>query len=70
MNVTEGFEGFIEQRIKVKKDEAGASTFNQLYDKSQVDQYKFVKKKLLDIVWNVHGRINWSNLIMIFSTVI
>ena len=34
-NVTEGLEKFTEERIRVGKEEAGTSTFNQAYDKFQ-----------------------------------
>ena len=34
VNVTEGLENFADERIRVGKEEAGTSAFNQAYDKS------------------------------------
>ena len=58
-NVTEGLNFFAEERIRVGKEEAGTSAFNQAYDKLQVKQEKAQKRKLLDLARRkVHGRIN------------
>ena len=35
VNVTEGLKTFAEERIRVGKEEAGTSAFNQAYDKFQ-----------------------------------
>ena len=35
VNVTDALEIFAEERIKVGKEEAGTSAFNQVYDKFQ-----------------------------------
>ena len=40
VNVTEGLESFGEERIRVGKEEAGTSAFNQAYDKLQANQDK------------------------------
>ena len=59
VNVTEGLEFFTEERIRVGKEEAGTSAFNQAYDKFQAKQDKAQTRQLLDLARrNVHGRIN------------
>ena len=40
VNVTEGLKFFAEERIRVGKEEARTSTFNQAYDKFQAKQDK------------------------------
>ena len=46
-NVTEGLERFAEDRIRVGKEEAGTSAFNQAYDKFRVKQDKAQTRNLL-----------------------
>ena len=71
VNVTEGLKMFAEERIRVGKEEAGTSAFNQAYDKFQANQYKVQTRKLLDLAQRkVHGRINQWQLIMVISTAI
>ena len=48
-NVTEGLEFFAEERIRVGKEEAGTSAFNQAYDKFQANQNKAQTRQLLDL---------------------
>ena len=49
---------FAEEIIKVGKEEAGTSTFNQVYDKFQAKQDKAQKSQLLDMTRRkVHVRI-------------
>ena len=58
-NVTEGLNFFAEERIRVGKEEAGTSAFNQSYDKFQAKQDKAQTRQLLDLArQKVHGRIN------------
>ena len=47
MNVTEGLKVFPGDRIKVVKEEAGISTFNQMYDKIHVKQFKLVTRQIM-----------------------
>ena len=54
VNVTEGLENFAEDRIRVGKEEAGTSNFNQAYDKLQANQEK---------VTTVHPRMRGKNLV-------
>ena len=71
VNVTEGLKMFAEERIRVGKEEAGKSAFNQAYDKFQAKQYKAQTRELLDLARRkVHGRINQWQLIMVISTAI
>ena len=59
VNVTEGLGIFAEERVRVGKEEAGTSTFNQAYDKFQANQDKAQTRQLLDLARRkVHGRIN------------
>ena len=59
VNVTEGLEFFAEERIRVGKEEAGTSAFNQAYDKLQVKQDKAQTRQLLDLTRRKgHGLIN------------
>ena len=44
VNVTEGLEKCVEERIRVGKEEAGTSAINQSYDKFQANQDKFQEK--------------------------
>ena len=39
-NFSEGLETFVEERIRIGKEEAGTSAFNQSYDKFQENQDK------------------------------
>ena len=69
VNVTEGLKTFAEERIRVGKEEAETSDFNQAYDKLQANQDKAQTRKLLELAWQkFHGRINQWQLIMIIST--
>ena len=71
VNVTEGLEFFAEERIRVGKEEAGTSAFNQAYDKFQANQDKAQTSQLLDLECRkVHGRINQWQLIMVIPTAI
>ena len=71
VNVTEGLDFFAEERIRVGKEEAGTSAFNQVYDKFQAKQDKAQTRQLLDLARRkVHGRINQWKLIMVISTAI
>ena len=57
--------------IKVGKEEASTSTFNQAHDKLQKKQDKAQTRQLLELqVKKVHGRINQCKLIMIIYTAI
>ena len=47
MNVTDALKSFAEDRIKVGEEEDGTSTFNQAYDKFQMNQDKAQTMKLL-----------------------
>ena len=68
VNVTEGLKSFAEERIRVGKEEAGTSAFNQAYDKFQAKQDKYQTRQLLDLARRkVHGRINQWQLIMVIS---
>ena len=59
VNVTDTLKTFSEERIKVGKEEAGKSAFNQVYDKFQVNQDKYQTGQLLELARRkVHGRIN------------
>ena len=44
VNVTDGLVFFVEERIKVGKEEAGANDFNQAYNKSQANQENIATK--------------------------
>ena len=71
VNVTEGIGKIAEERIRVVKEEAETSAFNQAYDKYQAKQYKVQTRKLLKLArQKVHGQINQRQLIMIISTAI
>ena len=50
VNVTESFKRFIEEKIKIGKEEAGTSTFNQMYDKVQAKQDKDQTRQLLELI--------------------
>ena len=59
MNVTDALKLFSEERIRVGKEEASTSDYNQAYDKFQEKQDKAQTKHLLDLARRkVHGRIN------------
>ena len=49
INFTEGLELFLDERIRVGKEEAGTRTFNQSYGKFQAKQDKAQKRKLLEL---------------------
>ena len=51
VNVTEGLEKFAEERIRVGKEESGASAFNPAYNKFQEYQDKAQKFSS----WSWHG---------------
>ena len=71
INVTEGLENVAEERIRVGKEEAGTSGFNQSYDKPQAKQDKAQTRQLLELARHkVHGRITQWQLIMVISTAI
>ena len=49
---------FSEERIKIRKDEDWASTFNQGHDNIKANQDKLVIRKILDMAQKeVHGWI-------------
>ena len=69
VNVTECLIFFSEERIRVGKEEAGTSAFNQAYDKFKAKQYKAQTRQILDLSrWKVHGRITQIQLIVVIST--
>ena len=71
VNVTEGLEKFVEERIRVVKEEAGTSAFNQAYDKFHAKQDKAQTRQLLELAQRkVHGQINQYQIIVIISTAI
>ena len=49
MNVTDALDFFSEERIKVGKEKAGTSTFNQVYDKFQAKKDKAQTRQLLEL---------------------
>ena len=58
MIVTEGLEIFVEERIKVVKEDSGTRNFNKAYDKFQANQDKDQTRQLLEMAWwKVHVRI-------------
>ena len=62
----EGLTKFVEERIRVGKEEAGTSTSNQSYDKFRAKQDKYQTRQILDLAWRkVNVRINQWQLIMI-----
>ena len=71
VNVTEGLEKFAEDRIRVGKEEAGTSNFNQDNDKLKANQEKAQTRQILELAQrNIHVQINQWKFIMITSTVI
>ena len=71
MNVPEGLKNISEERIKVRKEEAGTSVFYQAYDKFHAKQYKAQTRHILEMVQRkVHAWITQWNLIMIVSIAI
>ena len=71
VNVTEGLEKYVEERIRVGKEEAGTSAFSQAYHKFQAKQDKSQTRQLLELARRkVHGLINQWQLIIIISTAI
>ena len=69
MNITKGLESFADESIKVGKQEASTSAFNQVYDKYQANQDKAHIRHIMEMDWqNVHGIINQWQLIMIIYT--
>ena len=70
-NVTEGLKTFVEERIRVGKEEAGTSAFNQAYGKFKAKQDKTQTSQLLELEqWKVRVQINQWQLIVIISTAI
>ena len=68
VNVTDALGNFAEERIKVSKEEAGTSAFNQAYDKFQVNQDKAQTRNLLDFARRkIYGQKNQLQIIMIIS---
>ena len=58
MNVTEGLAIFVEESIKVVKEDSGTRNFNKAYDKFQANQDKAQTRQLLEMAWwKVHVRI-------------
>ena len=49
VNVTEGLKKFAEERIRVGKEEAGTSAFNQAYDKFEAEQGKAQTRQFLEL---------------------
>ena len=71
VNVTECLGNFAEERIRVGKEEAGTSAFNQSYDTFQAKQDKAQTRQILELAQRkVHGRINQYQIIVIISTAI
>ena len=71
VNFTEGLEQFVEERIRFGKEEAGASAFNQAYDKFQANQDKAQTRQLLEFARRkVRGQINQWKISMIISKAI
>ena len=69
VNVTDALDFFASERIKVGKEEAVTSTFNQACDKFQTKQDMAQTRKLLELAWRkVYGRINQWHPIIIIST--
>ena len=61
----------LEEMIRVGKEEAETSAFNQAYDKFQAKQYKYQTRQLLELArQKICGRINQWQIIMIVSTAI
>ena len=59
VNVAEGLEEFIEERIRVGKEEAGTSALNKAYDKFYAKQDKYQTSQLLELAQQkVHGCID------------
>ena len=59
VNVTEGLRIFAEERIRVGKEEAVTSAFNQAYDKLQAKQDKYQTRQLLELArQKVRAQIN------------
>ena len=57
VNVTEGLDFFAEKRIRVGKEDAGTSAFNQAYDNFQAKKDKAQTRELLDLARRkVHGK--------------
>ena len=71
MNVTDTLDFFSEVSIKVSKEEAGTSAFNQAHDIFQAKRYKAKTRYLLELArQKVCGHINQWQIIMIISTAI
>ena len=71
LNITYAIGFSSEERIKVGKEEAGTSNFDQAYDKFQAKQEKAQTRQILELTQQkVHGRLNQWKLIMIVSTFI
>ena len=69
VNFTDGLIFFVEERTKVKKEEAGTSALNQVYDKLQAKKYKDQTKQLLEMAQQEFpGRFTKWQLRMIIFT--
>ena len=69
VNVTGNPNFLAGDRIRVGKEEAGTSAFNQAYDKFQAKQDKAQTSQILQMVRvGVNGRINHCHIIIIVST--
>ena len=61
----------MDERIRVGKEEAWTSAFNQVYDKFQANQDKGQTIQLLELAWRkFRGRITQWKLTMVISTAI
>ena len=70
-NVTDGLKKIAKESIRVGKEEAGISDFNQAYDKLQAKQEKAQTRQLLDLARRkVHVWVTQWKLIMVISTAI
>ena len=60
-----------EDKIRVGKEEAGTSAFNQAYDKLQANQDTDQTRQLLELAQQkINGQINQWQIIIIISTTI
>ena len=50
-NFSEGLETFVEERIRIGKEEAGTSAFNQSYDKFHTKKDNNTTRNILELVW-------------------
>ena len=71
VNLTEDLQKFVGERIRVGKEEASTSAFNQAYDKFQANQDKAKTRQLLELAQQkVHRWINQFQIIMVISKAI